>query len=68
MPKELKKKIIGHHESRRELFMDIIACVIIVYVAVLAFLFVDAKIRYTNAMTEHISSQIQMNHAAAIVD
>lgn len=67
MKKEVKKKIIGHHETRRELFRDIIACVIIAYVAVLAFLLVDARIKYTNAMTDHISSQINVTHAAATV-
>ena len=67
MKKELKKKIIGCHESRRELFRDILACGIIVYVAILSFLLVDSRIKYTNAMTDHISSQINVNHAAAAV-
>ena len=62
MKKEIKEKIIWNHESVREVIRDIIACVIIAYVATLSFLLVDSKIKYTNAMTDHVSSQI---HAAA---
>ena len=67
MKKEVKAKIIWHHETRQDLFKDIIACIILVYVAILAFLLVDSRIKYVNAMTDHISSQIQVQHAAAQV-
>lgn len=67
MKKELKKKIIGHHETKKDLFKDIVACIIIAYVAVLAFLLVDSRIRYVNAQTDYISNQIHSMHAAASV-
>lgn len=67
MKKELKEKIVGKHESTRDIIRDIVACVIIVYVATLAFLLVDSRVKYVNAMTDHISSQIQVQHASAQV-
>lgn len=61
MKKELKEKFIWKHETRKDLFKDIISCVIIAYVAFLAFLLVDSRIKYVNAQTDYVSSQI---HAA----
>ena len=51
----------------QDLFKDIIACVIVVYVGFLSYLLVDARINYVNALTDHVSSQIQVQHAAAQV-
>ena len=65
MKKELKEKFIWTHETRKDLFKDIIACVIVAYVAFLAFLLVDSRIKYVNTQTDYISSQIHVNHAAA---
>lgn len=65
MKKELKEKIIWKHESKRDIIRDVIACVIIAYVATLAFLLVDSRVKYVDAQTDFISSQIQVQHAAA---
>lgn len=65
MKKELKEKIIWKHESKKEVLRDVIACVIIAYVATLAFLLVDSKVRFIDAQTDYISSQIQVMHSAA---
>ena len=65
MKKELKKKLIWHHETRQDLFKDIIACLIVVYVGFLAYMLVDARINYVNALTDHVSSQIQVMHSSA---
>ena len=65
MKKELKEKIIGKHESTRDIIRDVIACVIIAYVATLAFLLVDSRVKYVDAQTDFISSQIHVQHAAA---
>lgn len=65
MKKELKEKIIWKHETRKELIRDVIACVIIAYVATLAFLLVDSRVKFIDAQTDYISSQIHTIHAAA---
>ena len=65
MRKEIKEKIIWKHESVRDILRDIIACVIIAYVATLSFLLVDSKIKYTNTMTDYVSSEIHQIHTAA---
>lgn len=65
MKKETKEKVIWKKQSTREIIRDIIACVIVAYVATLAFLLVDSKIKYTNAMTDHVSSQIHEMHSVA---
>ncbi len=58
MKKELKEKFIGKHECKKDLFRDIAACLIVVYVAVLAFLLVDSKVQLVNAQTDLIGNQI----------
>lgn len=65
MRKELKEKLIWTHETKKELFRDIIACVIIAYVATLAFLLVDSRVKFIDAQTDYISSQIHVMHSAA---
>lgn len=67
MKKELKAKLIWSHETKRELLRDVIACVIIAYVATLAFFLVDSRIKFVDAQTEFISSQIHIMHSAAPV-
>ena len=67
MKKELKEKIIWKHETRKELIRDVIACVIIAYVATLAFLLVDSRVKFIDAQTDYISSQINVIHSAAPV-
>lgn len=65
MKKEIKEKIIWKHETRKELIRDVIACVIIAYVATLAFLLVDSRVKLIDAQTDFISSQIHVMHSAA---
>ena len=59
MKKEVKERIIWKHETTKDLIRDVVACVIVAYVATLAFLLVDSRIKLVDAQTEFISSQIQ---------
>lgn len=65
--KTVKEHLVGKHETRQDLVKDVIACAIVVYVATLAFLLVDSRVKLVNAQTDYISSQIQVtaNHASA---
>lgn len=65
MKKELKEKIIWKHETRKELIRDITGCIIICYVATLAFLLIDSRLQYINAETEYVDSQIPVMHSVA---
>ena len=65
MKKTVKEHLVGKHETRQDIFKDVIACVIVAYVATLAFLLVDSRVKLVNAQTDYISSQIQTIHAAA---
>lgn len=65
MKKELKEKIVWKHESTRDIIRDVVACIIIAYVATLAFLLVDSRVKFVDAQTDYISSQIHVQHAAA---
>ena len=65
MKKTVKEHLVGKHETRQDIFKDVIACVIVAYVATLAFLLVDSRVKLVNAQTDYISSQIQTVHAAA---
>jgi len=66
MKKTVKEHLVGKHETRQDIVKDVIACAIVVYVATLAFLLVDSRVKLVNAQTDYISSQIQVtSHAAA---
>lgn len=61
MKKEAKEKNVDC--SRKEsIVRDVIAYVVVVYVAVLAFLVVDAKVKLANAQTELISNNIAVSY------
>ena len=61
MKREAKEK--GVDCSRRQsIVKDVVAYVVVVYVAVLAFLLVDAKVKLANAQTELISNNIVVSY------
>ena len=61
MKKEAK---VADKASRKENIIRDVACyVVVAYVAVLSFLFVDAKVQLLNAQTEAISNNIATVHA-----
>lgn len=57
MRKEVKEKLVGK-QDRGQFLKDIVAYVVVVYVATLGFLLVDANVKLTNAQTELISNGI----------
>lgn len=61
MRKEVKEKLVGKQE-RGQFLKDIVAYVVVVYVATLGFLLVDANVKLTNAQTELISNGIVTNY------
>ena len=61
MAKELKEKLVGKQE-KGQFLKDIVAYVVVVYVATLGFLLVDANVKLTNAQTELISNGIVTNY------
>lgn len=61
MKKEAKEKNVDC--CRREsIVRDVIAYLVVAYVAVLAFLLVDAKVKLANAQTELISNNIAVSY------
>lgn len=61
MRKEVKEKLVGK-QDRGQFLKDIVAYVVVVYVATLGFLLVDANVKLTNAQTELISNGIVTNY------
>ena len=61
MKKEAKEQNVSC--SRKEsIVRDVIAYIVVAYVAVLAFLVVDAKVKLANAQTELISNNIAVSY------
>ena len=62
MKKETKQKIIYKKESERtpseKLFRDIIFYLLVIYVATLAFFWVNSQIKYANAQTDMINANM----------
>ena len=61
MKKEAKEKTVECNR-KESIVRDIVAYVVVAYVAVLAFLVVDAKVKLANAQTELISNNIAVSY------
>ena len=67
MAKDLRKKLLYKKESERtrteKLVRDLVMYGVVIYAAVLGFLFVNANVNLANAQAELISNSIQVQHA-----
>jgi hypothetical protein len=61
MRKEVKEKLVGKQE-KGQFLKDLVAYVVVVYVATLGFLLVDANVKLTNAQADLISNNIVSNY------
>ena len=57
MRKEVKEKLVGK-QDKGQFVKDLIAYVVVVYVATLGFLLVDANVKLSNAQADLISNNI----------